>query len=41
MQQATFINLNEMQLFEIDKLLKAEAKEAEQIITQEIEIIEP
>jgi len=30
-----------MQLFEIDRLLKIEAKEAEQVITGEIENIEP
>ena len=39
--QATFSGLSEMQLFEIDRLLKHEAKEAEKVISAEIENIEP
>ena len=39
--QASFNNLKEMQLFEIDRLLKEEARSAEKIISQEIDNIEP
>ena len=39
--QATYNDLKEMQLFEIDRLLKIEAKEAEKVIQEEIEAIEP
>lgn len=39
--QATYSSLQEMQLFEIDRLLKIEAKKAEKVITNEIENIEP
>lgn len=39
--QATLSTLKEMQLFEIDRLLKKEAKEAEKIVAEEISSIEP
>ena len=39
--QTTFTSLKEMQLFEIDRLLKEEARETERVISAEIESIEP
>lgn len=39
--QATFNDVKEMQLFELDRLLKKEARDAELVIGEEIENIEP
>ena len=39
--QTTFSSLKEMQLFEIDRLLKQEARETERVISAEIDSIEP
>ena len=39
--QATYNDVKEMQLFELDRLLKKEARDAELVIGEEIENIEP